>query len=131
MMKRFKNPIIYAGLSLFVLVFGLIYTANGFGVTSYYMSYAFLPTAVAALFYLALILFKGKQPAGYAAMFFAFFVASATVMAIVKGIFEIAGAYSDYDVSLFLITVLTGAVYFVLYLIQLLTKKEDSTDENG
>ncbi len=122
----------YAAVSLFVLVFGVIYTANGFGVTSYYMSYAFLPTAVAALFFLLLILGKGQKPDGYAAMFFAFFVASATVFSLVKGIFEIAGAYSDYDVMLFAIVLVTGMAYFILYFVQIFTKnKEKSSDENG
>lgn len=130
MMKKLRPAIIYAAISLFVLVFGLVYTANGFGVTSYYMSYAFLPTAVAALFYLALFFAKGKKPMGYAAMFFAFFIASATVLSLVKGIFEIAGAYSDYDALLLIIAIVTGAVYFVLYLIQIFTKdqKEDQKE---
>ena len=81
-------------------------------------------------FYLALIFAKGKKPEGYAAMFFAFFIASATVLSIVKGIFEIAGAYSDYDALLLIITVVTGAVYFVLYFIQIFTKdpKEDQKE---
>lgn len=131
-MKRFRPAIVYAAVSLFVLAFGLIYTANGFGVTSFYMSYAFLPTLVASLFYLALTLFHGKKPIGFAATFFAYFITSATVQSIVKGIFEIAGAYSDYDVLLLGITVVTGITFGVLYMLQIYRNgKENSSDENG
>ena len=129
-MVRFRSTLIYSGFSLLTLVFGLIYTANGYGVTSYYMSYAFLPTLVAALFYLALTLFGGKKPIGLAAQFFAFFITSATVYSIVQGIFAIAGAYSDYDVSILLITLVTGIVFGVLYTLQILGHKGEHDDEN-
>ena len=132
MIKRYRASIIYAGFSLLTLVFGLIYTANGHGVTSYYMSYAFLPTAVAAVFYLALAVTQAKRPMGLAAEFFAFFVTSATVYSIVQGIFEIAGAYSNYDVTIFLIMLITGLTFFALYALQLLKPKQgEHEDENG
>ncbi len=119
-MKRYRSFISYAAVSLFVLVFGLIYTANGYGVTSPYMSFAFLPTAVIALLYLFPIHGIGKLLSPFSAMTLAFFASSATAYSIIQGIFEIAGAFSNHDVWLVYLTILCGGAFLGFYLSQYL-----------
>ena len=121
-MKRYRSSLIYAAVSLFVLVFGMIYTANGYGVTSPYMTFAFLPTAVIALLYLLPALDILEKPATYSAMTLAFFAAAATVYSIIQGIFKIAGAYSDHDVWLVYLALVSGGAFLGFYLSQYLTR---------
>ena len=125
-MTRAKKPlIIYFGMTVFVLLFGIVYTHFGYGVTSAYMSYAFLPSTLVAILHLICGLFPNiKAPARYTAMTLAFFVASLTVYMLVKGIFEIAGAYSHYDVMLVYTAIFFGGVSFGCYLSQYLSKNE-------
>ena len=125
-MRSLKRPLIaYTATALFVLLFGIVYTHFGYGVTSAYMSYAFLPSTLVAILHLICGLFpNSKAPARYTAMTLAFFVASLTVYMLVKGIFEIAGAYSHYDVMLLYTAVFFGGVSFGCYLSQYLSKNE-------
>ncbi|MBQ7364469.1 MAG: hypothetical protein IJW46_02595 [Clostridia bacterium] len=118
-MKQYRSLITYTAVSLFVLVFGIVYTHFGFGVTSPYMSYAFVPTALIALFFALTHGVKAvKKPIGYSAMTLAFFAASLTLYCLIKGIFAIAGAYSNYDVMLLYTAIFFGGVSVGCYLSQ-------------
>ena len=123
-MKQYRSCLIYGAVSLFVLLFGVIYTANGYGVTSPYMTWAFLPTALIALWYLFLAMKDATLPREYSAMTLAFFAASLTVYLIVKGVFGIAGAYSDYDVMLLYTALLSGGAFLGFYISQRINNKE-------
>ena len=123
-MKQYRSCLIYSAVSFFVFLFGVIYTANGYGVTSLYMTWAFLPTALIAL-WLRYLTGKNKVlPREYSAMTLAFFAASLTVYFIVKGVFGIAGAYSDYDVMLLYTALLSGGAFLGFYISQCINNKQ-------
>ena len=125
-MTRAKKPlIIYFGMTVFVLLFGIVYTHFGYGVTSPYMSYAFLPLALVTCFHFVLAAFPMiKCPTRYSHMMLAFFSTAITVYLLIKGIFEIAGAYSHYDVMLLYTAIFFGGAFGGCYLSQYLTKHE-------
>ena len=124
-MKRYRGPLVYAAVSAFVLLFGLIYTANSYGVTSVFMSFAFMPTALTALWLFYLASREAFKPTGHSNMALAFFNASLTVYSILKGVLAIAGAYSYYDVMPLYLAIVSGISFCVLYYVQYRKHKKE------
>lgn len=125
-MTRAKKPlIIYFGMTVLVLLFGIVYTHFGYGVTSPYMSYAFLPLALVTCFHFVLAIFPAvKLPTRYSHMILAFFSTAITLYLLIKGILEIAGAYSRYDVMLLYTAIFFGCAFIGCYVSQYYTKKQ-------
>lgn len=114
--KRFRAFFWYSGLSLFVLLFGIVYTSYSYGVTCDDMTYAFLPLLISASAYLLFAVFpKIPRPERFSATFFAFSVTCFTLNCITKGILLIAGAYSIYDGILFVAAIVCLALAILLY----------------
>lgn len=125
--KNFRAPIWYASLTVFVLVFGIVYTHFGHGVTSDHMTYAFLPLlAVTALYLLFTFVKAIPRPQRFSATFLAFSVAGFTLNHITKGVLQIAGAYSDYDNILYITAIVCLALAVVLYPAEIVLKKRSS-----
>lgn len=123
--KHLYAPLWYNGLSLFVLLFGMIYTHFGHGVTSDHMTYAFLPTLLCGFVYLILAAAQRiPRPDRFSATFLSFSVAAFTLNSISKGIMEIAGAYSNYDGILYIAAIACLATAFILYPIEIVLKKK-------
>ncbi len=120
MMKHLsRSTLAYAAATVLVLLFGIIYTYFGYGVTSPYMSYAFLPLLAITLFSLVTCFVKTvRAPRGHAALFLAYFAAALTLYLITKGVFGIAGAYSEYDKWLLVIALILGGMFSVTYTVQ-------------
>ena len=97
-LKNLRALLWYSAMTLLTLVFGIVYTHFGHGVTSDYMTYAFVPLLIAAVFYLLLAAFKKiPRPERFSATFLAFAATSLTLSSVARGILQIAGAYSNYD----------------------------------
>ena len=128
-MKEKKNLcalLWYSALTVFVLVFGMVYTHFGHGVTSDNMTYAFLPLLIASCFYLLLAFVpKIPRPARFSSTFLAFSIAAFTLHHITQGILQIAGAYSDYDIILPITAIVCLVAAIVLYPVEIfLIKKQ-------
>ncbi len=122
--KKFRALLWYSALSIFVLVFGMVYTHFGHGVSSDYMTYAFLPLQITAFAYLLFTAFeKLPRPERFSATFLAFAVASFTLNSITKGILQIAGAYSDYDSILPTAAIISLVIAVILYPVEIVWKK--------
>ena len=118
--KNLRALLWYNGNSLFVLVFGMVYTHYGHGVTSDHMTYAFLPLQLCGFVYLGFAAIKRfPRPARFSATFLAFSVAAFTLDHITKGILEIAGAYSNYDGILYIAAIICLVIAVVLYPVEI------------
>lgn len=123
--KRFRALLWYSALSMFVLVFGMVYTHFGHGVSSDHMTFAFLPLQITAFVYLLFTAFeKLPRPERFSATFLAFAVAGFTLTRITKGILQIAGAYSDYDNILYIAAIVCLALAVVLYPVEIVWQKK-------
>ena len=123
--QKLRAPLWYASLTVFVLVFGIVYTHYGHGVTSDHMTYAFLPLlAVTALYLLFTFVKAIPRPKRFSATFLAFSSAGFTLNHITKGILQIAGAYSDYDNILYITAIVCLAIAVVLYPVEIVLKKK-------
>ncbi|MBR6769598.1 MAG: hypothetical protein IKM34_08965 [Clostridia bacterium] len=122
--KNLRALLWYSALTLFVFLFGIVYTHYGHGVTSDHMTYAFLPLLVTAFLYLLFTIFKTiPRPKRFSATFLAFAVAGFTLTHIIKGILEIAGAYSNYDNVLYIAAIVCLVVAIFLYPVEIFLKK--------
>lgn len=125
--KNLRAPFWYALLTVFVLVFGIVYTHFGHGVTSDHMTYAFLPLLAATALYLLFTFVKAiPRPERFSATFLAFAAAGFTLDHITKGILQIAGAYSNYDNILYIAAIVCFAIAVVLYPVEIVLKKKAS-----
>lgn len=96
--KNLRALLWYSAMTALTLVFGIVYTYFGHGVTSDYMTYAFAPLLIATFLYLLFTAFeKIPRPERFSATFLAFAATSLTLSSIARGILQIAGAYSNYD----------------------------------
>lgn len=115
-----KSAIIYGGFTGFLLIFGIIYNQFGHGVTSPWMSFAFLWT-----------LFLGMIPAGILALnpgilrprrisvnAYNSGVACIAVSSVLRGIFEIAGNASLYQGALMVAGWILLGIGVVSYLLR-------------
>lgn len=127
--KNLRAALWYNGLSLFVLLFGMIYTYFGHGVTSEYMSFAFLPLQCVGLAYLLLaVITTIPRPKRFSSTFIAFSVAAFTLYRITKGIMAIAGAYSNYDSIILIAGILCLVIAVILYPTEIiLCQKQSNT----
>ena len=125
--KKFRALLWYSALSMFVLVFGMVYTHFGHGVSSDHMTFAFLPLQITAVVYLLFTAFERiPRPERFSATSLAFSVASFTLWRITKGVLQSAGAYSDYDNILYITAIVCLALAVVLYPAEIVLKKRSS-----
>ena len=119
--KNLYAPFWYTALSLFTLLFGMVYTSYGYGAHSDYMTYAFVPLQIAAFAYFLLAFWdKIPRPGTFSSLFFAFSIASFTLDRITQGILEIAGAYSNYDVLIKYTAHATHIIAIALYAVEII-----------
>lgn len=119
--KKFYAAFWYTALSLFTLVFGMVYTYFGHGAHSDYMTYAFLPLQITAFAYFVLAFCeKIPRPGSFSSLFLAFSIASFTLDRITQGILEIAGAYSNYDVLIRYAAHTTLTLAAVIYIAEII-----------
>lgn len=90
---------IYIGVTIFCLVFFLIYNCFSHGVHSLYMTWLFAWPLVLGVFPSTLIIFfkKLRRPDGLCINIWNSGVAAVTVSSMLRGIFEIAGTGSEYQ----------------------------------
>ncbi|MBR0092174.1 MAG: hypothetical protein IJP92_10780 [Lachnospiraceae bacterium] len=94
--KNKRTGIVYLGISILCLAFGLIYEAFGFGVTSPFMHFAFLlPLFLGAAPYLIAAFTKKRLPFGEkGAVLWHAGVATLTVGSLFRGALDIYGTSS-------------------------------------
>lgn len=116
--EGFKATLVYLFFALFTLAFGQVYTHFGHGVTSFDMTFCFLPTLIGTGMY-AIFTFVPLFPCpkGYTAMAIAFAVTCYTLRMIVQGVLDIAGAYSHYTAILSIAAPVFAAIALTLYVI--------------
>lgn len=95
--KKHKTASVYAAVTLFVFVFGKVYTHFGHGVVSPYMSLAFLFPLLGTVLYLLFVDCPIPYPTLSTSRAFAYFVTTETLNFIVLGILDIAGAFSNVE----------------------------------
>lgn len=95
-----RSAAVWLGVALFCLIFNLIYARYSHGVSSAYMSYMYLyPLLGGALVYgLTGMLPRVRMPGKVAANAWNSGLAALTVGSLLRGIFEIAGTESAYQV---------------------------------
>ncbi len=115
--KRTFGVKVYLPVTVFCLLFFLIYDRFSHGVRSDYMTFLFVPPLVLGLLPSAVVrLFPAipKQPAVSADLYHAG-VASVTVSFLLRGIFEIAGTsspYQEYLMTAGVLLLISGAVSY-------------------
>ena len=123
--KNLRALLWYSALTVFVLLFGIVYTHFGHGVTSNHMTYAFVPLLITSFLYLLFAVFeKLPRPKRFSATFLAFSVVGFTLHHITQGILQIAGAYSDYDVILPTAAIVCLVVTLILYPTEIILQKK-------
>lgn len=107
-----KTGIVYAGLSILCLAFGLIYEAFGFGVTSPFMHFAFLlPLLLGAVPYLIAAFARKRMPFGdKGAVLWHAGVATLTVGSLFRGALDIYGTSSPLNI----VYLIAGGLLFLL-----------------
>ena len=120
--------LIYALVSAFVLVFGLVYEIFSHGVISYYMVFAFTPSLLLGVlpFYLFSLSKFNYYPPCISSNLYHGAIASLTVGSIMRGVLDIYGTTS-YLVKYYLIvgvTFIVLAVSFAIYKILLNKRKK-------
>lgn len=110
--KNKRTGIVYLGVSILCLAFGLIYEAFGFGVTSPFMHFAFLmPLLLGAAPYLIAAITKKQLPFGEkGAMFWHLAIATLTVGSFFRGALDIYGTSSE----LTIVYLIAGGLMFLL-----------------
>ena len=105
-----KTLISYIGIALFLFIFNFIYEKFSFGEHSIYMRYMFVILLVAAVIVFLVSKFSKK---GLDRIFLLLFNSSIAIFVsgcIVKGIIEISGRISDYD----LYYIIGGSAFLLL-----------------
>lgn len=99
MKKGFR---LYVGISIFCLIFSVIYSIFSHGVKSPYMTWlALIPAVLGAFPALVFrVVKKVPRPGRIAVNLYNSGVAAVTVSSLLRGIFEIAGTGSEYQVIL-------------------------------
>lgn len=109
-----KNVKIYAGVTLFCLLFFLVYDRFSHGVRSPYMTFLFLwPLILGFIPGILFYLFPGfRKPGMLSGNLYHSGVAALTVSSMLRGVFDIAGNSSDYQQWLMAIgfILLTGGI---------------------
>lgn len=111
--RKIKNNIIAMGMiSIFCLVFSSIYNEFGHGVNSFYMTFLFLWPLLGVVLYLVMFILN-FVPSRITINAVNGGIAALTSGSLVKGILEIAGTSSDYEIVFFIIgigMILIGAI---------------------
>ncbi len=90
--KTLATAVIYLGVAAFCGLFAGIYTANGFGMSSDWMTFCFVPPAASALIFALLGCSEGWRAASLPARYLWHMgVATITAAMVMTGIFNIAG----------------------------------------
>lgn len=107
----------YAAGSFLACLFGSVYTYFGFGVTSAHMTFAFVPLAIGFLVFLLLRYTRLPYPGCWATRLFAYALTAFTMHHIIEGVFDIAGAFSDWNflMPVFAALLLAVAVFFYFF----------------
>ncbi len=119
----------YEAAALFVLLFGRIYTHFGYGVTSVFMDFAFLFPLGGGLLYLVFSLLPPSfYPCRSASRLLAYSLAAFTLDFLIRGILEIAGAFSDAEIAMLIAGGLFALAALTVYLVPFFRK---GNGENG
>lgn len=86
---------IYEAVALLTGLFGLVYTYFGYGVTSFFMYFAFLFPLGGGLLYLLFAFVPLPYPSLAASRAIAYSLAAFTLDFLITGILDIAGAFSE------------------------------------
>ncbi|MGI5888484.1 MAG: hypothetical protein ACOX6J_03795 [Oscillospiraceae bacterium] len=94
-----RTAVKYLAVSVFCFIFSTVYGLFSHGVSSDWMSKAFLiPLGAAAMYFIVNTVFAAPEPGDLARCLIGSGVASCTMSCILKGVFEIAGNSSPYQV---------------------------------
>lgn len=112
-----RNLAIYVGVTIFCLVFYLIYNQFSHGVHSPFMTFLFAwPLVLGVLPSLMRVLFHFGHKGGFCSVnLYHSGVAALTVSSLLRGILDIAGSSSDYQGYLMLAGTIMLATGIVLY----------------
>ncbi len=107
----------YAVGGFLACLFGSVYTYFGFGVTSAHMTFAFAPLAAGFAVYLLLRYTRLPYPGCWAARLFAFSLTAFTMHHLIEGVFDIAGAFSEWAflMPVFAALLLALALFFYFF----------------
>ncbi|MEA4832251.1 hypothetical protein SDC9_84025 [bioreactor metagenome] len=98
MNRNFKASLVHASLSVFCVIFNLIYSRFSHNVSSVYMTYMFSYTLAAAVYFLISAVLRAPRSPRLSFNLFNSGIASITLWSMLFGIFEIAGTDSPYAV---------------------------------
>lgn len=100
--KKLKNNIVSMFIvSIICLIFSTIYNHFGHGIYSFYMTFLFLWSLIGGAWYVLLLLLD-TVPNRISINTMNAGVATLTAGSLVKGISEIAGTYSNYEIGFFI-----------------------------
>lgn len=99
--RSLRVSAIYLACAIFTLIFGIVYTQFGYGVTSVNMDFAFAWLLIGVALYAALAFAPAVfYPQPSASVLLAYSLACLTIYSIINGILDIAGAFSNAAVAL-------------------------------
>lgn len=110
--RVFHNIIVWTIVSIVSFAFARIYNIFGHGVTSFYMNFMFLWPLICLVIYIVLAVVK-SAPNRFSENILNAGTATFTVGSMIRGIFEIAGTSSDYEMYFFIlggVLAVTGVV---------------------
>lgn len=95
----------YLGVTIFCVVFGLVYESFSHGVTSNFMLFSFLVPLILGVIPFAIFFFAKIKtiPSKFSYYFYNFSIATLTVGSIFKGVLDIYGTTRDFYIYTFLI----------------------------
>ena len=115
--KRLRRLIAYLGATLFCILFSQVYGLYSHGISSFFMTFLFLPPLFGGLVEILLYLLCSERFRRGADNAFHAGIGTLTVGSMLEGIFEIAGTGSDYVLAFPVvggILLLTAAIVFLL-----------------
>lgn len=115
-----KGALIFAGISVFSLIFYLIYDRFSHNVRSPYMTWLFLWTLILGVLpcLILLVINKLPRPGRITINLYCSGVAALTVSSLLRGIFEIAGTASPLQKGLFIAGLSMTALGVLSYMLQ-------------
>lgn len=115
---------IYEAVALLTALFGLVYTHFGYGVTSFFMYYAFLFPLGGGLLYLLFAFAPLPYPSLAASRAIAYALAAFTLDFLITGVLDIAGAFSEAAIAMSVLGYLFAFAGVILYFRAFQKKKE-------
>jgi len=112
-----KISLIYFVITLVCIIINFIYSKFSHGVSSNYMTYMFLiPLILGTLIYFIISLIK-KYPKSFEYNIYNYAIITLTLGCFIKGVFEIAGTSSPFQIVYWIFGICFIVISFIKYII--------------